>query len=207
VDEPQAVAATFRLRLRPQAILSTQPEGCGYNALPSPFRHTIVMKGIFTNTPRLLLLWLTAMNPIKVLFVCVHNSARSQMAEAFLNHFGNGRLAGESAGLEPGKLNPRVVQVMQEIGFDISGNQTRSVSDILDGGKQFDYVVTVCDEASAEKCPVFPGGGQRLHWGFPDPSSVTGPEEEIVRRTREIRDAIRGKVRCWIEELNARGGD
>ena len=147
------------------------------------------------------MLWLTGMNPIKVLFVCVHNSARSQMAEAFLNHFGNGRLAGESAGLEPGKLNPRVVQVMQEIGFDISGNQTRSVSDILDGGKQFDYVVTVCDEASAEKCPVFHGAGKRLHWGFTDPSSLTGTEEEKLQRTREIRDEIKKRVQAWVREV------
>ena len=106
----------------------------------------------------------------------------------------------KSAGLEPGKLNPRVVQVMQEIGFDISGNQTRSVSDILDGGKQFDYVVTVCDEASAEKCPVFPGAGKRLHWGFTDPSSLTGTEEQKLQRTREIRDQIEARVRRWIAE-------
>jgi len=140
------------------------------------------------------------MNPVRVLFVCIHNSARSQMAEAFLNHFGEGRFAAESAGLEPGRLNPRMVAVMREIGFDISKNSTRSVSEVLKGGKQFDYVVTVCDEASAERCPVFPGPGRRLHWGFADPSSLTGTEEEKLRRTREIRDEISARVKSWVAE-------
>ena len=90
---------------------------------------------------------------------------------------------------------------MQEIGFDISGNRTRSVSDILECGKQFDYVVTVCDEASAERCPVFPGAGKRLHWGFTDPSSLTGTEEQKLQRTREIRDEIKKRVQAWVREV------
>ena len=146
-------------------------------------------------------IWLTVMNPIKVLFVCVHNSARSQMAEAYLNHFGEGRFEAESAGLEPGVLNPRVVEVMRESGIDISQNKTKSVSDVLKQGKRFDYVITVCDEASAEKCPVFPGAGKRLHWGFTDPSSLTGTEEQKLQRTREIRDEIKKRVQAWVREV------
>jgi len=140
------------------------------------------------------------MNPIKVLFVCVHNSARSQMAEAYLNHFGEGRFEAESAGLEPGTLNPRVVQVMKEDSINISGNRTKSVFDLVKRGETFDYVVTVCDETSAEKCPVFPGATKRLHWSFADPSSLTGTEAEQLQRTREIRDQIESRVRRWIAE-------
>lgn len=139
------------------------------------------------------------MKPIRVLFVCVHNSARSQMAEAYLNHFGEGRFEAESAGLEPGTLNPRVVQMMKEDGIDISRNQTKSVFDIFKRGGLYHFVVTVCDETSAEKCPIFPGVSKRLHWSFPDPSSLTGTEDEKVVRTREIRDEIKHKVRDWID--------
>ena len=140
------------------------------------------------------------MNPTKVLFVCIHNSARSQMAEAYLNHFGGGRFQGESAGLEPGRLNPRVVQVMREDGIDLSLNKTKSVFDIFKQGNLFQYVVTVCDEASAEKCPIFPGVTQRLHWSFKDPSALTGTEEERLQGTREIRDQIKARVGEWIAE-------
>src|SRR5687767_13328177 len=104
----------------------------------------------------------------KVLFVCIHNSARSQMAEAFLNKFGEKNYIAESAGIEGGSLNQVVVEVMREAGVDISRNKTKTVDEMLSKGKQFDYVITVCDEASAERCPVFPGGGKKLHWGFPD---------------------------------------
>ena len=143
------------------------------------------------------------MTPIKVLFVCVHNSARSQMAEAYLNHLGEGRFEAGSAGLEPGVLNPRVVQVMQEDGIDISGNQTKSVFDMLKRGGLYSYVVTVCDETSAEKCPIFPGVAKRLHWSFADPSSLSGTEDERLERTREIRDEIKRKVKSWIDGLSA----
>ncbi len=137
------------------------------------------------------------MNPRKVLFVCIHNSARSQMAEAFLNALGRGRFAAESAGLEPGKLNPVVVAAMREAGFDIVGNGTKSVASMIERGPFFDYVVTVCDEASAERCPVFPGAGQQLHWPFPDPSGFTGTPEEKLVGTRQVRDAIRETVAAW----------
>lgn len=93
----------------------------------------------------------------RVLFVCVHNSARSQMAEAFLNNLGGDRFEAVSAGLEPGTLNPLVVEVMKEAGIDISQNRTKSVFDLFKKGELFSYVITVCDEASAQRCPVFPG--------------------------------------------------
>ncbi len=119
----------------------------------------------------------------KVLFVCIHNSARSQMAEAFLNRICGGEFEAQSAGLEPGKLNPVVVAAMGEIGLDISGHKTKSVSDTVKSGKTFAYVITVCDEASAERCPVFPGATQRLHWSFPDPSSFRGSPAEVLGKT------------------------
>ena len=139
------------------------------------------------------------MKPTRVLFVCVHNSARSQMAEAYLNHLGEGRFEAESAGLEPGTLNPCVVQVMKEDGIDPSGNETKSVFDLFKRGGLYSFVVTVCDETSAEKCPIFPGAAKCLHWSFADPSSLSGTEDEKLERTREIRDEIRRKVRSWID--------
>src|SRR5580765_3552833 len=121
----------------------------------------------------------------RVLFICIHNSARSQMAEAFLNDICGDQFEAHSAGLEPGKLNPIVVEAMQEIGIDISQNQTKAVSDMLQSGKSFAYAITVCDETSAERCPIFPGDTTRLHCGFPDPSALQGTHEEKLARTRE----------------------
>ncbi len=137
----------------------------------------------------------------KVLFVCIHNSARSQMAEAWLNHLCPDAFEAQSAGLEPGTLNPLVVEVMQEVGIDISGNKTKSVLDFFRGGSLFWYVITVCDETSAERCPIFPGITTRLHWGFPDPSALTGTQEEKLAGTRVIRDTIRARVEAWCEEM------
>jgi arsenate reductase len=137
----------------------------------------------------------------RVLFVCIHNSARSQMAEAFLNGICGAQFEAESAGIEPGKLNALVIEAMREVGIDISGNQTRSVDSMLKSGRTFDYVVTVCDETSAERCPVFPGRTRRLHWGFRDPSAIEGTHEEKLARTREIRDMIRAKVEEWCGEV------
>ena len=134
----------------------------------------------------------------KVLFLCVHNSARSQMAEAFLKKLGGDRFAAESAGLEPGKLNPRVVRAMAEVGIDISGNPTKSVFDLWKEGKIFQVVVTVCSKEAAEKCPIFPGLSEKLHWPFEDPSSFTGEEEEVMGRVRAVRDQIEGAVRDFI---------
>jgi len=114
------------------------------------------------------------MDKKKVLFICVHNSARSQMAEAFLKQMAGDKFEAESAGLEPGKLNPLAIEVMKEAGIDISQNKTKSAFDFYKQGKQYDYAVTVCDESQSGKCPVFPGGGQKLHWGFDDPSRSVG---------------------------------
>ncbi len=135
----------------------------------------------------------------KVLFVCIHNSARSQMAEAFLNDQCGEHFFAQSAGIEPGKLNPIVVAAMQEIGIDISGNPTKSTASFIESAEHFDYVITVCDETSAERCPIFPGQVQRLHWGFPDPSSFQGTPEERLAKTREVRDTIQAKIASWCE--------
>jgi arsenate reductase len=137
----------------------------------------------------------------RVLFVCIHNSARSQMAEAFLNQICGGEFEAHSAGLEPGKLNPIVVDAMQEIGIDISRNPTKAVFGMFKSGKIFAYVITVCDEASAERCPIFPGVTKRLHWSFPDPSSASGTHDEKLAKTREVRDAIKAKIESWCEEV------
>jgi arsenate reductase len=137
----------------------------------------------------------------KVLFVCIHNSARSQMAEAFLNQVCGDEFEAHSAGLEPGKLNPVVVAAMAEAGLDISMNQTKSVFDMFKSGKIFAYAITVCDEASAERCPIFPGVTKRLHWSFPDPSNFSGSSEKVLQKTREVRDSIKRRVEEWCAEV------
>ena len=137
----------------------------------------------------------------KVLFVCIHNSARSQMAEAFLNELCGDEFEAQSAGIEPGRLNPIVVEVMREVGMDISGNKTKAVSDFLKSGEKFVHVITVCDETSAERCPVFPGSTNRLHWGFADPSGFRGTHQEKLVRTREVRDSIRARIESWCDEV------
>lgn len=122
------------------------------------------------------------------------------MAEAFLKEVCGSFFEVHSAGLEPGTLNSLVVKVMREVGIDISKNQTKSVQQMLQNGIRFSHVVTVCDEASAERCPVFPGGGIRSHWSFRDPSSLSGAYEARLSATRAIRDAIRARVEKWCEE-------
>ncbi len=139
----------------------------------------------------------------KVLFICIHNSARSQMAEAWVNHLYGDLFEAQSAGLEPGTLNPLVVQAMKEVGIDISRNKTKSVSDFVKSGNFFSYVITLCDEASAERCPIFPGVTKRLHWGIPDPSAVTGTPEEKLEKIRAIRDAIRSSVEHWRQQIRS----
>jgi len=141
----------------------------------------------------------------RVLFVCVHNTARSQMAEAFLNHLGGDVFEAESAGFEPGPLNPLAVEVMKEVGIDISANRAKSVFSLYKEGRLYDYVITVCDESSAERCPIFPGRVRRLQWPFENPASLTGSHEEKLAKTRKIRDQIKGKVEELIAE-RSRGG-
>ena len=140
------------------------------------------------------------MEKFKVLFVCIHNSARSQMAEAFLNNFGGDVMIAESAGLEPGSLNPNVVEVMQEIGIDLSRHGTQSVFDLFTKGRKYDAVITVCDAAKAEQCPIFPGKVKRIAWSFEDPSGFKGSHEQIIENTRKIRDEIEEKIHDFVKE-------
>lgn len=138
----------------------------------------------------------------RVLFICVHNGGRSQMCEAFLQHHGGRRFDAQSAGLDPGELNPLAVEVMAEIGIDISQNKTKSVFDVWKSGEVFQYVVAVCDAESAEKCPIFPGVTTRLHWPFHDPSKVTGTYERKLQKVRQIRDEIAAKIQEWLASVS-----
>ena len=138
------------------------------------------------------------MTPIKILFLCIHNSARSQMAEAYLKKYGGEKFLVESAGLETGKLNPYAVDVMKEDGINISGNETKSVFDFFKEGRRYNYVITVCDEASAASCPVFPGLHKKINWSFEDPSSFTGTHEEKMIATRKVRDQIKNAVASFL---------
>jgi len=143
------------------------------------------------------------MDKKKVLFVCVHNSARSQIAEALLKHVAGDRFEAESAGLEPGKLNPLAIEVMQEIEIDISQNKTKNVFDFYKQGKRYDYVITVCDESQAQKCPVFPGtvATKRIHWSFDDPASFQGTWEDRLEQARQVRDKIKQQIEQWIKTI------
>ena len=136
----------------------------------------------------------------RVLFLCIHNSARSQMAAAYLKLLAGERFEVESAGIEPGKLNPLAVSAMREAGIDISQNGTQSVFELFKRGRRFEYVISVCDAASAERCPIFPGVTTRLNWAFADPSAFTGTEAEKLKQTIAVRDEIRKKIEQWLSE-------
>ena len=136
----------------------------------------------------------------KVLFICVHNSARSQMAAALLNKRCGEFFDAHSAGLDPGTLNPLAVEVLREMDIDISKNKTQAVFDVFKSGELFAYVITVCDESEAESCPIFPGVATRLHWSFPDPSKFAGPIEEKREQTRRVRDKIDDQIRQFCAE-------
>jgi arsenate reductase len=139
----------------------------------------------------------------KVLFICTHNSARSQIAEAYLRKFGGDKFEVESAGLEPGKLNPYVVRALREEGIDISGKKTQGVSDLLKQGKSFDFVIAVCSKEAADRCPIFPGKAKRLVWSYLDPSTFVGSEEGIMAQVREVRDAIKERTQKFaLEEVS-----
>ena len=137
----------------------------------------------------------------KVLFICVHNGARSQMAEAWLNYTCGDFFEAQSAGLEPGSLNPLVVLAMKEVGIDLSEKKTHAVFHVFKSSQLFQYVITVCSEAEAKGCPIFPGSTTRLHWPFRDPSQLTGSDEAKLREVRKIRDEIRCKIEEWCEEV------
>lgn len=135
----------------------------------------------------------------KVLFICVHNSGRSQMAEAFLKkHADEGEFEVESAGFEPTQINPLVVDVMQDVGIDLSGKKTQSVFDLFKAGKMYSFVMTVCSEGD-DQCPVFPGMVHRLHLPFPDPAKVQGTKKEKLEKIRAIRDEIEKNILHFIE--------
>ena len=125
------------------------------------------------------------------------------MAEAFLDEICGDQFEAHSAGLEPGTLNPLAVEAMREIGIDISQKQTQSVFDVFESGELFSYVITVCAESNAERCPIFPGMAKRLHWSFPDPAVLIGTREERLARTRKIRDEIRARIEIWCDEVCA----
>ena len=138
------------------------------------------------------------MNRQRVLFVCIHNSARSQMAEAFLNQLCPGQMDALSAGLEPTPVNPLVVEVMQEIGIDLSQKQPQDIWTLAKRSELFAFVISVCDEA-AERCPIFPGITKRRAWSFADPSTFQGTHEEKLAKTREVRDLIRREVELFCK--------
>jgi arsenate reductase len=139
----------------------------------------------------------------KVLFICVHNSARSQMAAALLNKLCGDSFEAHSAGLEPGVLNPLAVDTLREIGIDISKNKTQAVFDVFKTGQLFPFVITVCSETEAQGCPIYPGVTTRLHWPFPDPSKLTGTWEEKLAGAREILKEIRARIEQFCEEQRA----
>jgi arsenate reductase len=128
---------------------------------------------------------------LKVLFFCTENACRSQMAEGLVNHDLTGQVQALSAGVRPSRVNPRAIQVMAELGIDISQHRSKSVEDLA--GEQFDLVITVCDRA-AEQCPLFPGETEVRHVGFPDPAKATGTEEEIMAAFRQVRDRMRQQL-------------
>ena len=132
----------------------------------------------------------------RVMFVCIHNSGRSQMGEALLRHLAGDRFEVCSAGIEAGRLNP-----MAEIGIDMNNHYAKTVQEFIDRGEHFDYVITVCDETNAERCPIFPGQHQRCHWSFPDPSALSGSDAIKLAGIRPIRDAIELRLKTWLKSL------
>ena len=137
-----------------------------------------------------------------VLFLCTGNSARSQMAEAFLRRYASNTFEVYSAGLKPSTINPFTVRVMEEIGFDMTGHHAKSVRDFL-GWSNFATIITVCAKAE-ENCPsTFPGRPTKLAWSFEDPAAVTGTEEEKLTKFRVVRDEIEARIKAWLAELSA----
>jgi arsenate reductase len=135
----------------------------------------------------------------RVLFVCVHNAARSQMAEAFLNRLGEGKFTGESAGFTPAPINPYVIRAMAEIGYDLSGKQANDIFVYFRQERKYEIVVKVCDLGNGQRCPIFPSTRITLNWPFPDPAGFTGTDEMIMDRVRRLRDDILARVRELID--------
>lgn len=139
---------------------------------------------------------------IKVLFICVHNSGRSQMAEEYLKRIGGEKFEVKSAGFEPTEINPLVVRVMEEEGFDLSGKETHDAWNFYREGQHFNFVITVCDRKHEEKCPIFPRPFVQSNWPFPDPDEFTGTDEEKMEQVRNLRDSIRERVEQFVEETS-----
>lgn len=135
----------------------------------------------------------------RVLILCTGNSARSQMAEGMLRHIADETFEVESAGVQPSNVRPEAIEAMSEIGIDISTHRSKSVDEFTD--QQFDYIITVCDNAR-ESCPVFPGGAQRIHWSFDDPAAVKGSDEERLSAFRTVRDQIFKQLERFVIEKN-----
>ena len=137
----------------------------------------------------------------RVLAICIHNSARSQMTEEYLRQAAGDRLEVTSAGIEPGELNPVVVELLREDGIDIEGKKTQSVFDLHKRGERYDYVIAVCDKEAAERCPIFPAEKQRLHWPFPDPSQAEGTMRQKLAYVRPIRDEIKKMAQKFVADI------
>jgi len=138
---------------------------------------------------------------MRILVLCTGNSCRSQMAEGLLRHHGQGKIEAASAGVSPSFVNPRAIEVMNEIGIDLSGHSSDPVEEYVDGN--WDYVITVCDNAK-EQCPVFPGARNSLHWPFDDPADVevtAASDEEKLAVFRRVRDEIDEKIREWLPSV------
>lgn len=135
--------------------------------------------------------------PIRVLFVCTHNSARSQMAEGFLRAMAGERFEVASAGTEATRVHPLAIRAMDEVGIDLTGHTSKTLDIFL--GQPWDYVITVCDSAN-ERCPVFPGGTTRIHWSFDDPSQAAGSDADRLEQFRRVRDEIHATLREWLAE-------
>jgi len=133
----------------------------------------------------------------RVLVLCTHNSARSQMAEGLLRALASDRFDVASAGTEATRVHPLAIRAMDELGIDLRGHSSKTVDRLL--AEPWDYVITVCDSAN-ERCPLFPGRTTRLHWSFEDPSAVTGSEDERLAVFRQVRDAIAARLRGWVAE-------
>ena len=142
---------------------------------------------------------------LHVLFVCEHNSSRSQMAESFLTHLGGDDSRAKGCGLEAGTVNPLVVEAMLEIGLDLGGATTQTALDLLKQGRRYDLVITVCSRKASELCPLFPGRSLRLNWPFADPSTLEGDREEQLKAIRVIRDDIRRQVEAFLAEYRVKG--
>jgi len=141
------------------------------------------------------------MDKQRVLFLCTGNSARSQMAEAFLRKYGGERFEAFSAGLEPKAINPLTIQVMSEAGIDVSSQRSKGINEFL-GKVLFQYLITVCDDAEKNCSTVWPGVNQRRHWSFEDPAKFEGTDEQKLAKFRQVRDLIDAKVKAWLVEQN-----